>query len=468
MFPSNFSPSRCIIFRLLLQIIPALLIFLIALSCKDDPEAIGIDVLPGSDKITGHKVDTLAIEAYTLELDSIYSTNRLKSPLGSYVDPIFGAMKADFITQFTPTSTIIMPANPVADSVILRLYYNLAKKEYYVQSPVAKLPQMTVHKLTEKLGDTMAYYSNFNTDGIYDPDPISISEPFLGPYRGDSALSVIHFRLSPQYGQELLNIPDTVYKKGEYLVTEFPKYIYGLYVKTEMNAFDNVIPYIDLLQDSTSLTLHYHTDTIKRVMEFGVFSSYDMQVNLSSFDHNTSRMPHLNDTLVQDTAIYIQSLGGTMAYIKIPGLQRLRESLGEGNVSVNKAEIIFPVETDDITSTIYERPAQLGLHYLDANSRPQYLPDDPTVLGADAAGYFGGRYDILRKAYIFNISNFMHQYLSGKIDSKGFRLFSAELVKYSSELSRIEHNAVGAERVVLTSGKNSKPIQLRIYYTFIK
>jgi hypothetical protein len=461
---SKFSPYLFFNHSLPVHTLLILFVLLFFCSCKEDPEAIGFEVIPGTDLINAK--DTLvAVEAYTLEGDSIYSTNRAKSPFGSYIDPVFGGFKAGFITEFVPASTVTFASGTVVDSLVFRMYFNLAKKDYYLTEPSNKLPLMKVYKLTEQLVDSAYYYSNLNPADITSPVPVSVSEPYLG----DTSLSVVYIRLSKEYGNELLNIPDSVYSNNDYLVSEFKKYVFGLYVESEMNDADRSIPYFGLTQDSTYLTLYYHNDTDTLFFDYAIYPNQDKRVNLFSFDHSKSSIHRLNDTLVQDTAVYLQSLGGTYIYMKMPCLEQLKADLGK--VSINKAELVLPVETDDVTGDYYFKPAQLGLHYLDGSGTTHLLPDDPARAGSNATNYFGGRYDEDLKAYVFNISNFVHEYFSGDITAVGLRVYAAELItytSYSTTYTNIEFNAVGAERVVLTSGINSNPIKLRMYYTAVE
>ncbi len=71
---------------------------IITLSCNDTLDQVGFTIQPGKDRL-GLGVDTLDLQARTLQADSVY--NKTKNPvLGEYADPVFGAIRSSYIGEF--------------------------------------------------------------------------------------------------------------------------------------------------------------------------------------------------------------------------------------------------------------------------------------------------------------------------------------------------------------------------------
>ena len=65
-------------------------------SCEEKPSDIGLDLIPGNDKMQLY-ADTIDVDCYTVPDFVLSSDERTLSPLGSYIDPIFGFTKASFL-----------------------------------------------------------------------------------------------------------------------------------------------------------------------------------------------------------------------------------------------------------------------------------------------------------------------------------------------------------------------------------
>src|SRR4030043_2024077 len=104
---------------------PVFLIFWLsffAFSCKEDPESIGIEILPGGDLILGMDT-TLIVEAYTLEYDSLRSNRKRLSPVGNYSDPVFGKVSTSVLSEFGPLTYLLFSQDAEPDSLILELFF---------------------------------------------------------------------------------------------------------------------------------------------------------------------------------------------------------------------------------------------------------------------------------------------------------------------------------------------------------
>lgn len=93
-------------------------------SCDDNLTGVGSSMQPDEDKI-GIALDTFQLQAYTVQVDSIYARTS-EGALGEMYDPLYGNLKADFISQFYCPENFTFPKEPIdgkIDSIRLRVFY---------------------------------------------------------------------------------------------------------------------------------------------------------------------------------------------------------------------------------------------------------------------------------------------------------------------------------------------------------
>ncbi len=427
------------------------------ISCKEDPTSIGMEIFPDADIINAFDT-VISVEAYTIEPDSLYSRGKSLSPVGNYHDPVFGKVMAGVVTEYGPMYDLYFSDDAVADSLILQLYFH--QTDYYGKDPMDGLPDIKVYSLNSKLYDTN-YFASYEPD--YNPQPVSASEATLTKYEKDSVwrdTTIINIKLSADYANLIMS-----QRNDSINETEFKTQVFGFFIKAQEGARDGSVVYLNLSNSNSSLTLYYHTADNKTHTADFTFSTYnDITFNVVKFDRTGSDVAKvINDTIQQDSVIYLQSMGGTVNYLKFPDISDLKQSLR--NVSISKAELILPVEERDLSAEDYPKPDQIGLRYITPDSKKNRLNDDPYFTGSGGVNYFSGKYSDDQKAYIFRLDNFFQQYFAGSLDFKGLELYVGDMVSYNyGQIIDIEYNVISLNRVVLTSGNNSNPIRLKLYY----
>jgi hypothetical protein len=433
-------------------------IFLISFcACQEDPSRLGINFLKDTDLVAVEYTDTITVEAYTIEREPIVTSGKYSMPLGSYVDPIFGAVKAELLAQFAYSYYIDFGDNPVCDSVIVELFCSggYGKDEFSAK--------VNVYEVTTDLIDSIDYLSDFDPSGYHTINNINTTDPTVSDMNvdddnTDSTLFQIH--LLKSFGTELIDPPvdDSLFYSND---SVFKANMKGLYFEVGQVDEGGRILYTLPSNYSSRIVLYYHNDEDTLEYLYYFYGSY-VRIGIYDFDnHSGANIPYLNNESVQDTAIYLQSLGGTAATIRLPYINDLVNKLG--NVSINKAELIIPVLTDSVEKSDYGIPSQLGLRAVNSEGEESLLPDDPSVLGL--VGYFGGKYNEESNAYIFNIGSYI-QYLVEGGEYYDLRLFVGI---YDENNMKISYNTEKANRVVLSSGNNpNNKIKLNIYYTEIR
>ncbi len=439
------------------QYINSCILLLLLNACQEDPSKLGLEFLQDSDMLDVALTDTLTVEAFTIEPGRVVTTRQLSLPLGSYADPIFGHVKAEFLAQFAFSGYVDFGINPKCDSIIIELFCS----EKYGNGEFAS--EINVYELISDLADTIDYHSDFDPAGLYTINKINVSDAIISNLNVDNDntdSTLIQIHLSEFYGNKLLYPPvedDSLFYTND---SVFKANIKGLYFSADQVDEGGLILYTLPSNVSSRIVMYYHNmeDTLEYSYYF--YGSY-VRVGIFDFNgHNEANIPYLNNKAFQDTAIYLQSLGGTVADIKFPHISSLIEDLGR--VSVNKAELIIPVLTDSLEQTEYKIPGQLGLRSVNAEGEEAIIPDDPSVLRL--VGYFGGKYDDEIKAYKFNIGNYIQSLVNGN-EYNDLRLFVGT---YNETNSSLTYNITKADRVVLASGNNSNnKIRLNIFYTKI-
>ena len=194
----------------------------IALFSCTDPDLIGLEIQPQSDRIT---ISTLNNDGDFLNLtstieDSVKSDENTLNLLGFYVDPVFGDVEAHFSTQLLLSeSAVDFGDNPVLSSAVLNLTY----AGYYGDS--TQQMQIEIASLNESIFVDSSYYSNQMIDATnilathefypYDSDPDT-----LGKYSLQIPLDVL--------GQTVLDASSDDLANN----TAFVEYLNGIQIRT--------------------------------------------------------------------------------------------------------------------------------------------------------------------------------------------------------------------------------------------
>ena len=136
-------------------------------------------------------------------------------------------------------------------------------------------------------------------------------------------------------------------------------------------------------------------------------------------------------------------MGGVRVRLDFPHLRNLTD---QGNVSLNKAELIFNVVPDD--TTIYPPPTRVLL--VTKNEVGDDVFIDDFFEGTD---FFGGQYDFNSNTIKFNIARHLDGIINEKLVDRG--LFAI-----------VSGSAVNANRLVFYAGNHPvDPISLRLTFT---
>jgi hypothetical protein len=238
----------------------------------------------------------------------------------------------------------------------------------------------------------------------------------------------------------------------------FLEYFKGLYIETrKQNTKGGAILSLETEPvgqfTGSAVVLFYHNDDIKSkldpkkdsalIMPY-IISQYSARVN--HIAHDYSKAPFyrkLNTETSSDSLIYVQATGGLKSKILIDDLTSWRDSV---NTAINKAELIFQVDTVASQINKFSPPDQLLFTVVDSLGN-EFLPIDYVF----SPSFYGGG---LRKGYTyhFNITQHVQKIIEGKAKNYGFYLTSA----YKNDR---------ANRVVLKGSTSKTGIKLSITYS---
>ena len=442
--------------KLLFPVLGLLAAISFFIGCNETNE-LGMELLPNTDLVeVKNLVEKSNISSYTFSEGPIRTDKPAKSLLGSFYDPLFGKTTINFATQFRMQGYNDYGTNPVVDSVKLYLYYRLRYGDTITTQKfrIYELAEPIISDtINEKTGGSYdyPYFQDVDLKSMASPNLIGETD-YLPNILNDTLYKLIPVHLDKSLGVKLATV-DSLQVLNNDMFLEFFK---GLYIESEeVSSEAGTILTLEAASDESysgsALVVNYDNDEnqAKEEPDTLMFNSYvvtELSQRVNSIKHDYTGTPFLANLDVEtgeDSLIYIQATGGLKSKIQINNLESWKDSV---NIGVNKAELVFQIDTIASHIENYPPPAQLLFTMIDENGK-ELLPADYTFYPT----YYGGT---LRSDYTyrFNIAQHMQQIIEGKIENNGFFL--------STALKNSE-----ARRVVLKGGNSETGIKLIITYS---
>uniref|UniRef100_UPI0032179B36 DUF4270 domain-containing protein n=1 Tax=uncultured Draconibacterium sp. TaxID=1573823 RepID=UPI0032179B36 len=440
-----------------LRIIAGMLLLAMAFTACDDRNDLGFEMLPGEDLINVKNVIVKdEITAYTHTEDKLISSGGI-SLLGSLNDPVFGKTHINFAAQFRLSSYPNYEefsgfgTNPVADSVRLYLYFR------NVYGDTITSQNFKVYEMAESLDPYAEYTQDIDLKSMVYNNLLGeityLPKIKMDSTETDTLYQLITIPLDNSLGDKLINA-DSLDMITNDIFLQFFK---GLYVEAEdiNGAVGNMIT-LDAASSSSfqgsALGVYFNNDEIvadtaltdTSFFKSYVISQYSARVNSIENDYTgTPFEENLDQEVVMDENIYIQPTGGLKTKFFIEGLENWKDST---NTAINKAELVFQVDTIITDKENFTPPSGLLVTFINEDGEERLLPDylfNPGFFG----GYLNDSYE-----YRFNITQHLQDIIKGEVGNNGFYLSTGRQINY-------------ANRVVLESPLKGSGIQLRITYS---
>ena len=256
------------------------------MACTKEPDRIGTNVIPPSDRLPFGIDTTIVLEAFSVREDSVRTDETSQNVLGSYWDPVFGITTASIYTQLRlPFTGHSFGDNPVIDSAVL----TLALKGGYGDS--TSIQTIKVFELSDTLSYEAVYYSNQTV--AYYPTEL-ISKTFIArPYDSvmvDTVKTAPHIRLrldqaAPGFINKILTASTDQLSQNE----SFLNHIKGIYITAEIPSGPGkgTLMYINLESALSELALYYHNNESDSLAFNLVINSSSARFN--HFNHQIGR-----------------------------------------------------------------------------------------------------------------------------------------------------------------------------------
>ncbi len=388
----------------------SLCISLAVSSCTKESDLIGLEVQPPSDQLNIFFTDTLSLVTVSLREDSLridkaFTQNNL---LGSINDPLLGTTRAGFYTQLLlPFSNVNFGTAPVLDSIILSMAY----KGYY--GDTTTMQTVNVYRMTEAIHTDSSYYTNqvFATEAsplvTYSFQPRPTDSVVVASFVKKVAPQ-IRINLGNTFGNEILSASTADLASN----TAFLAFLKGLYVTAESVSSAGAISYIDYASSHTKVTLYYN-DSLSLDLVIN-----DNNARITHFEHDYPGSIVFGDALTGSNSTYVQTTAGVKTKVSFPHLKDMKR---EGNVAINKAELIVRVLPGSETPLA---PVEKFIIFASDTAGKNVIITDQF----EGSSFVGGNYESGSKVYKFTITRHIQELLNGTKDDLGLFIVSSNAV----------------------------------------
>ncbi len=421
-------------------------------SCEKNNE-FGLEIDPDSNSLKAIYSDSFDLNTFTVFTDSI-NTDELAgpSPLGNYIDPIFGEVNASIYTQLRIEKSVdFTPLNGslddlVVDSVVLYLaidgyYGNIEEQNFIIEILENEIYKDSIYYNTQNIATKNL---NISTSGSIKSDPLFPG--YFSGYLVNQAMLGITLDIE-EFAKPIINESGNSTLTGNDGENGFLSFFKGIKISTPKGT-NGGLYYIDLLNSLSKVRMFYR-DTSEISSQHDTIE-FDFNINFNcAYFHNVEH--DYSGTVIEDALLnpnygenqfYVQTLGGVNGRLIIPEI----DSLINKNIIINKGEIIFPFENYIFDE--YQPPSALFISRKNNEGYYEFLPDL-------FEGNHGGSYDQENKNYKFNITRHLNEILSGKINNDTIKIFP-------------NGNGITANRVVLNGKNSTKKDKAKIIISYTK
>jgi hypothetical protein len=417
-------------------------------SCEKSTGEIGLDFVDGSQFAFGTK-SAVAIRTHTEAFDSLVTLRPAALLVGSYQDPIFGRPTASFATQLVLSS--VAPdfgANPTVDSVFMILPY----AGWYGDTTASF--HIKVQRSDSALTDSVYYAFSTVAGGETLCDTSFVPKAGVKTLRtgvrvGETSMFL---NLSRQKFQEWIVDASTSTPSVLASNAAFLEYFKGLVISG--GPGNETMYQFNPGDASAKVRIFYTNDSIRADTsatgkDYGVYdllwTSGVQSFNMIAHDRSQADFDlTAQDTVLGESSVYIQGLGGAVTVLNLDGLRALRDS---GYV-VNYAELVVPVREG--SNLKYQAPGGLSVLQVKGSAK--------TLIRDYQRGSVGGTFSasgVLRKgAYRFEITRHV-QDLLGLDTTSSYRMMLIPERMASSPLRAVLHGNADAV----------EPMSLNLWYT---
>ncbi|MEA5460659.1 DUF4270 family protein [Arcicella sp. LKC2W] len=482
-----------------------ILFFCISLTACEDPQEIGSDVFVQDIGILF--TDTLTVDASTVLLDSVATSNTSNLLVGRYIDPKLGLVEASSYFHIANADTLYSSVDTAGrknvtwlkypskvDSIRFIMPYTLYQGDT-LQPQTFNLTQLSDDA---SLDATLSYYRTSTAPSLKSTLLGQAKNVRIRPVKdkniisGTSRFDTLRIPITdPTFVNFIASQRDLQSSKDNVLIgTGFRNKIRGLALTSE-SAKNAAI--LGISSDLSVLKVYYHykyiytlrnaantADSIRVTVDttksnnlyIGLYTSSTGAAQNARFVKITptktgtfTKLEKGGDIVPASSTsneVVVQAATGLGVKLNFPTLAKLKNGR---DVAINKAELVL--EPNDNTGL--SLPSDLVI----IESTPANRPLRTTTTGEGTIYFVSGEsysaaYVAKSNTYTFNVTSSLQNILSGRNKSNGWLLSSTSFVTNSSTGTRSPSSSKNIvsptpDRAVFNNSK----MKLKIYYTYV-
>jgi hypothetical protein len=431
-------------------------------SCTPWQDELGKDLLPAGDKVFLYQDTLFDIRAYPVSGTRMQTSDRSYSSeqrylLGHMDDTIVGHSDASIFTHFNTTSTFKPAPNTEIDSILFYLYvpdyFGNASGNFTIR----------VYEATETFYMDSIYYSDYETEGRYDPDPLA--ELTYTPGSQDTVVMLIR---DQDFIQKFLDVQtDTALFRSDSL---FKEYFKGFYLTASSDAEGGTIARVGLSDPVSRMLVEYANDstevdsTVERDFKwatFGINEYVSQKINVFEHDFSGTYLGEIIDRDSIETPIcYVQGMAGVDTKLEFADLENW---VGEEEIAINSARLVLDLVPEEMGGLDPEEVAQRLIIFTELEDGSLqslydyyavYESDDKLFGGILSARSRGMFYDTTY-TYVFNMGLHFQAMIDGVKTDREFRVQLYDALT-NPKITKIWSNLYG------------NPYRIRLEVVFLK
>lgn len=419
-FIRNLKPKS--LFRLIISIIP-LFIILISISCEEERNSLGADLMPDGDKINYYYDTTIEFIGNVYEREPYSTTNLDLYPIGVIDDYWGGVLDAKYVGQFYPEK--FTDDLDVENINIDSAYFYLSLDTIFGSEE--NDIDLNVYRIDIPIDEDSTYYSDFNFDNFFLMKRLISTNSKI---QGDSLLS---FKLDEEYYKLFTLSGDDINSSDSVFDAKFK----GIGIETNSYSNEGKMFIANFKSDYSRIVLYYN-DTLELNYNF----EDGKKVGCFNRDYNSGKVNDYltNEDSLNDEYMFYQRINGISSKIKINDYLKVFNP--DSLYTIINAELIVPIFKDENYNN-YPKPNNFYLYYHDIDS-------DSTLVTVEDYGAddYGGYYDNIA-SYRFNITQHLKNLIKGEVKDSYLNIAIKDTKAYPY-------------RVIFKSGDE---IKLKVTYT---
>ncbi len=433
----------------------------------EDPQDIRFDLGIGG-KLTTNFSDSTLIERFTMQLDSVITSNVPEIMIGGYDDPLLGQVNAEAYVQpnlikdatdFTGVKFVPydLPTTSTLDSAYIILNYN-----GYFQGDSLQPMTVDIYQTQQPILAGLKYTndSQIQTTTSVPLATLNFRYRSISNAKGDTL-----FAISAKLPQVVLDQLAALRGKPEASdATLFARALPGFLLKPRSNRVAYAFR-VGTDATSSSLRLFYRLGTESTVRAY-TFPFTSGRFTKFTANRNGSRVAAVTqpNQLVPasqtENRTYIQAGSGLASVFDFKNLSNI---IGLPEVAINKADFIIQVDSNFISPRLPVPPVVV-LAELDENNKiVKTSTFEPVLVPINANSPNAGQGSLFlttTKTYAFNVTSYLQKLASEGKKSVRLALVPGGYISTSSTQSIINHSNL--RRAAIKSAK------LNVFYTYAK